>query len=185
MVTAFTIYSALCVGHMLPVAIYIIAGLIHANQTVCLDLSSKPKKDTTITCNDVTVAKLENQLLTHLNAYDKSITDGITCEFLSAGRPNCNTLSIKFKIVLTCAGERPNGDLINNVKRQQMAITKIMERRSSETFVADGVTIIVRLFRESDRRNSPKPTCSKECSEIEQGPLILCDCPCKCCKMIY
>ena len=164
---------------------YVTAGLIHANQTVCLDLSSKPaKRGTTITCNDAAVAELEKQLLAHLNAYDKSITDGITCEFLSAGRANCSMLSIKFKIVLTCAGGRPNGDLIDNVRRQQMAITKIMQRKSSETFSADGIRIVVRLFRESDRRNSPKPTCNEECSEIEQGPLILCDCPCKFCKLI-
>lgn len=169
----------------LAVCICVTAGLIHANQTVRLDLSSKPaKKRMTITCNDAAVGELENQLLTHLNDYNKSITGGIACEFLSAGNANCSTLSIKFKIELTCAGDTPNGVLIDNVDRQKMAITKIMQRRSSETFTADGIQIVVRLFRDSDRRNSPTPTCDEECSEIEQGPLILCDCPCKYCKMI-
>ena len=166
-------------------AIYL-TGLVHANQTVCLDLSSKPaKRGTTITCNDATVVELETQLLAHLNAYNKSMVAGTMCEFLPAGSASCSTTSIKFKIVLTCAGERPNGILINNVRKQQMAITKIMQRRSSETFAAGNVKIVVRLFRESDRRNMPKPTCNEECSEIEQGPLILCDCPCKLCKVIY
>ena len=160
-----------------------LTGFIHANQTVHLELSSRPaKRGTAISCNDATVEQLEDKLLAHLNDYNKTIANGTTCEFLPAGSASCKSSGIKFKIVLACAGDRANGNLIDNDSKQKMAITNIMQRRTSESFTAHDVEIIVRLFRDSDRRNSPKPTCNKECSEVEQGPLILCDCPCKCVK---
>ena len=147
-----------------------------------MELSSRPAvRRRTITCSDSAVEQLEQLLLAHLNAHVQSVqgTGATTCAFLSGGSATCSSDSIKFQIVLTCAGGAATGNLIDNVEQQQMAITNIMARRTSEQFTADGVAIIVRLFRDSDRRNSPSPTCNEECSEVEQTPLMLCDCPCK------
>ena len=153
--------------------------LLHANQTVNLEISSRTEtKGTTINCNSDTPSKLEKKLLAHLNDDAKSKIADTTCEFLATGNTSCEMDSIVFHVLLTCAGGPANGNLIDNVKQQQMAIKTIMNRKSSERFTED-VTIIVRLFRESEKRKIPSPKCNDQCVKVQQGPVTLCDCPCK------
>ena len=167
---------------------FLTVDLLHADQTVVLTLSSKSANGQ-ITCSTATVDQLEKDLLAHLNADAASRVTDTTCEFSPTGNNTCSTASIVFNIKLSCAGKRANGNLIDNVKEQQVAITKIMERKTSEQFTFGAVSIIVRLFRESERRKAPLPTCSSECTKVEQGIVTLCNCSCKLsnctCKVIY
>ena len=159
--------------------VYLI-GIIHANQTVCLEISGK-LADTRkpITCSDTTIEQFQRKLLGHLNDHIETVAADSSCQFQLKNSTICKADSITFRLLLVCVGGAPIGYLAMNVEKQKEEIEKIMERRTSEMFRASGVTIIVRLFRESDRRIPPKATCSDECSETLQGSIVLCDCPCK------
>lgn len=144
-----------------------------------MEITSKAGKGITINCNSATISELEKKLLKHLNDDARNRIANTNCEFLATGNRSCDKDSIVFSILLTCPGSPANGNLVNNVKQQQVAIKDIMDKKTSERFTADDVTIIVRLFRDSEQRKIPSPTCGDQCSKVQQGPVILCDCPCK------
>lgn len=145
-----------------------------------MELTGQPAKGTTISCTDAIINDLERLLLDYLNAHAMSTVTDTNCEFLLGGNTNCDGASIQFNIILTCEGKRASGSLLDNVEQQKMAITKIMGRTGNEVFTSGGVSITVQLFKPSEVQNiTPSPTCSDDCTKVQQGPVTLCDCPCK------
>lgn len=144
-----------------------------------MELTCRAAKKTTITCNNATTNELEEKLLTHLNADLNSRVPTTNCEYLLGGSTQCENQSVTFDIMLTCPGSRADGNLVDHVKQQQMVIKQIMDRKTSEEFTSGNSKAICRLFRESDQRKTPLPTCIEECTKEYQGPVALCDCPCK------
>ena len=156
-----------------------VTGLLLANQTLKLDLACRAEKKTMLTCNDATINGLENALIAHLNDDINNRVPDKDCTFSLAGSTTCEEESIEFYIVLTCLGSRADGNLLEHVEQQQMAITRIMDRKTSEPFSSGTSTAICRLFRDSDRRKTPSAICSEDCTKEYQGAVALCDCPCK------
>ena len=140
-----------------------------------LDLTCKTAA-TAITCNNSTITELEKSLVDYLNT-ERAV--GTNCEFLLAGKTACDSQSITFCVALSCAGPRADDYLASHVEQQEAAIKNIMAEKSSKQFTSDTVTITCRLFRDSDRRKMPSPTCDEECTEESQSTVTLCDCPCK------
>lgn len=173
----------------LMVILMYFAGLLLANQTLKLDLSCKAEKTTKITCNDATVTDLENDLITHLNDDIKSRVPDEDCAFSLAGSTTCEEESVEFSIQLICRGSRADGTLADHVMQQKNAITKIMDRKTSEQFKSGSSIAVCRLFRDSDQRKTPSADCSEDCIKEYQGSVAVCDCPCKLsnykCKAIY
>jgi len=157
-----------------------LVGIVHANLTVGLEITGKSaNRGATITCTDPITEKLQSSLLDFLNEHIQAVVPESSCKFLRANSTICNPDLITFRIRLVCAGGAPIGNLADNVNSQEKQIEMIMARKSSQSFKARGVEIIVRLFRLSDRAIPPKETCSDECSEKQQASITLCDCPCK------
>ena len=160
-----------------------------ANQALELDISCRAEKRTKITCNNATVIDLENVLITHLNDDINSRVPAEDCAFSLAGSTTCMEDSVEFSIVLICHGPRADGTLVDHVEQQKMAITKIMDRKTSESFTSGSSMAICRLFRNSDREETSSAVCNEDCIKEYQGPVAVCDCPCKLsnykCKAIY
>ena len=154
-----------------------------------MDLACRAEKKTTLTCDDATINDLENALIAHLNDNINDRVPDKDCAFSLAGSTTCKEESIEFCIVLTCYGPRADGKLAEHIEQQQMAITRIMDRKTSESFSSGNSTAICRLFRDSDRRKTPSAICSEDCTKENQGSVALCDCPCKLsnymCKVSY
>ena len=127
--------------------------------------------------NDV-IDSLEDRLISYLNLYATSVVD-MHCTFIATSDRQCNRASVEMCVLLTCVANMLSDDLVTSVRQQQAAIKKIMDRKTSERFTADGVTMTVRLFSNSEQRKTASPTCAEDCSQVEQGPVYLCNCTCK------
>jgi len=151
------------------------ADLLLANQTVKLDLTGRLSG---ASCSDQDVIdSLEDRLISYLNLYAIGAVD-MHCEFIATSDRLCDNskASVEMHVMLTCVANMLSDDLVASARQQQAAIKKIMDRKTSEHFTLNGATMTVRLFSNSEQRKTASPSCAKDCSQVEQGPVYLCNC---------
>ena len=151
-----------------------------ANQTVTLDLNGILFGASCI--ENGVVLSLQGKMIRFLNNHAANVTD-MPCKFIPTNYRKCKQdaemATVEMKILLACFENAPSNNLIASTRLQQKAIKEIMDRKTREIFKIDSATMFVRLFKNSEQRKKPLPSCSDYCSPVMQGQILLCNCTCK------